>query len=744
MSQSPRSSSGFGVRNNTFAALLLTSILAHGILFARRSIEPFQASQRASDDATFFTQQRGRSSRSQKQEKLPHWRLATDCSSYSFDCHAAAQIGDKYLPYPFPLSLRENAEAFFVSNNTSTKSKQLRDEWSAERFDRIPDEWINYLERNESKTPVKDRNYLYPPEVSTKDYETCIDFAIKQNKNTWEQIDIMLSGESPRLVPEPNTNMVAFTISDYNYVHDMLHDMFQMMDNIVGFSPKHFFLVAIDELTVEMACKYGYPVVFWKEDGDLKDAVANTKLVLSYFLVKKGINFFFTEMDVWWIRSPIPNLVDFQKKHKVLDGDRKHLYFSGHQNNPTAANIGVYAVMANKYTEEYFRVCLSTLKEKPETHDQFVMQEVYRLFRENYYGKTNYTLKGRFLPEGDPPKTPKVENPFTPVYFSAHEIAADERPTVTTETLAIHTLCNKPLRAPHGKKMKAKELGVWYGFHSHSGAMSDANAAGYYDRSGKNRRYLWLDTEIRNNFFSVVHNERYHNILSFQWTMAILMAIARKTNRILVFPEVFNADMDAGTYFVWPLMDYSNVTDMVDFRETAFLNNPKAWRNGGASPDNWPFESVVNTGLFQAVDEEENHISIYTQVSSQSSILSKKLWTANLQSHELLDAWIGSLSSVPELDSAEVLLVNPEMFMKNSQLNRFRGRLKNREKMIAEKGEDYFYVPPIGRFEREALEIYNLLGWCLVRRNGRLIYGHTANKVSASNSCFGTGERSDI
>jgi hypothetical protein len=580
---------------------------------------------------------------------------------------------------------------------------------------------------------------LYPPMVPEDEYQTCLDLAVNQNKSAIEQLDVMLSGESPQIVREPVTNMVAFTISDYGYVQDMLHDVFQMMDDVAGFSRKHFFLVAIDQRSAELACKYGYSVVLWKADQDnLRDAVANTKVILSHDLVKRGIDFFFTEMDVWWIRSPKPNLVDFQNMHKVDDGNQKHIYFSGHQNNYNAPNIGVYAVKADRYSEEYFRVCLDVLKEKPETHDQWVLAEVHRLFQHTYDGGT-YKFGGSFEPDG-PPETPKIKNPFKAMYFSPHEVVADERPMPTHQTLAIHTLNGMPLQAPHGKKMIAKELGVYYGFHTEPRATANANAlaAGYYDRSGENRRYLWLDTDIRSNFYSMSLQGRYHDHHLFEWTMAILIAIARKTNRILVLPQMFDADMDAGIYFAWTMMDYSKLTEMVDFRETNYLTNPKAWRNGenSESDQHWPFESVVNTALFRAEDENDK-ISIYTQVSNRSSIVSKKAWTSSVRHPEWLDAWIGSLSTVPESESAEVLLVNPDLFMDSGIIWNFANRFMDNKKHAEKNRKDIPGFPPhIGRMDREVLEIYDLLGWCW-----DIAFRHTANKVSASDSCYGIGSQ---
>jgi len=738
-----------GSRSNIVVLLLLTTILAHGILFSSDLVKPLQGIYLAkeiynsrTEDANVYDEivshQQLRASSQEDAEQLPHWRIATDCSSYSFDCFAVARRENKYAPYPFLRSLREEIELYNYSENIPTQRQH--DEWSLETFDEIPSDWIQFLKQTDSaeiRSPIEDANYLYPPMVPQEEYQHCLDLAINQNKSTIEQLDELFS--SDQIIPEPDTNMVAFTISDYSYVQDMLHEVFQMMDDVVGFSRKNFFLVAIDKQSTELACRYGYSVVLWKADEDnLRDAVANTKVILSHDLTKRGIDFFFTEMDVWWIRSPKQNLINFQNRHNVDDGDLKHIYFSGHQNNYNAPNIGVYAVKANRYSEEYFRVCLDILKEKPETHDQWVLAEVHRLFQHTYDGLP-YELGGSFEPDG-PPETPKIENAFKAMYFSPHEVVADERPMTTHTTLAIHTLNGMPLQAPHGKKMVAKELGVYYGFHTQPLASSESKtvAAGYYDRSGEHRRYLWLDTDIRSNFYSIPQQNRYHDHHVVEWTLAILIAIARKTNRILVLPQVFDADMDAGTYFAWTMVDYSRVTDLVDFRETNFLSNPKAWRNdeNNENENNWPFETVVNTALFRAADESQT-ISIYTQVSDRSSIVSKKMFTSSVSDPEWLDAWIGSLLSVQEIESSEVLLINPDILMDSGTMWNYASRLREHMIHVTEKGENDHDIPPIGLMDREVLEIYNQIGFCW-----DTAFRHTANKVSASDSCYGVGSQS--
>jgi len=103
-------------------------------------------------------------------------------------------------------------------------------------------------------------------------------------------------------------------------------------------------------------------------------------------------------------------------------------------------------------------------------------------------------LRGKFEHKWDPPpKTnpPKMKYPPHHGLYKSYEIVAGPRPLPTTSTLAIHTLCGKPLSTPFGKKILAKELGSWYGFRSQTQANDEA--AGYYVRSGRHRRYIMLD-----------------------------------------------------------------------------------------------------------------------------------------------------------------------------------------------------------------------------------------------------------
>jgi UDP-galactopyranose mutase len=267
--------------------------------------------------------------RSEKSRLLKaDWHQAMDCSAWDNMCFATQQAKNQYKPYPFPLSRHE---------------KYLED-FNHQPMAAIPSEWKKSLALNSSldKPPPRQVEYIYPPEVAVADKEQCLKAA--RSLSWQEQVRRLLR---TRVQREPTTNMTAFTISDYNYAEDMIHDVFEMNDRIVGF-PEAFFMVAIDEKTLEMACRFGYPVVAWtsavqkdtaaaSDTDELKHAVANTKFEVSLELIKQGESFFFYEMDVWFLRSP-KDLIAYYH-----NDDKHDILLSSHMNCPMCLNIGTWS-----------------------------------------------------------------------------------------------------------------------------------------------------------------------------------------------------------------------------------------------------------------------------------------------------------------------------------------------------------------------------------------------------------------
>jgi hypothetical protein len=332
------------------------TIFAHGILLSLRVLPlSFQDSIVGMDDPTALTASNVAPQLQplqQQQQQFPHWRMTTDCSAFSLDCVVHKSLSHRYAPYTFP---------------------SIKDLFPTKELFNVPLEWSQKLKNQSLRKNQSSSLYVYPPEASSEEYSKCLEFT--KHKTTMQQLEEILG--TKRITAEERTGMIAFTVADINYAKDMIHDIFQSFETIVGFSQQSFFMAAIDTATVELACRFNYPVIMWKADREtLRDSVANAKIVLSYELVKRGKPFFFSEMDVWWLHSPIPSLEAFV--HSSTNGE---MIFSSHQNAFSKLNIGVYASKANEKTVEYFQLCIELLKEKPNTHDQYVMVRIVNTHR---------------------------------------------------------------------------------------------------------------------------------------------------------------------------------------------------------------------------------------------------------------------------------------------------------------------------------------------------------------------------
>ena len=227
-------------------------------------------------------------------DKVPDWHLAVDCSVWDSSCPSTKIMEGRYEQYPFPLSRH-------IKNLTAFDHRPISG---------VPNEWMDALNVDNSLDKPPPRTISYsdsPSKVSPSEKEKCIK---KSYELDWKvQIDHLLR----LLTKEPTTNMIAYTISDYNYAFDMMHDVFEMNSNIVGFKDA-FFMVALDKWTLEMACDFGYPVVAWPsakpdDSTELKQAVAFTKFEVSLYLIEQSVDFFFYEMDVWYVYRHISAVI---------------------------------------------------------------------------------------------------------------------------------------------------------------------------------------------------------------------------------------------------------------------------------------------------------------------------------------------------------------------------------------------------------------------------------------------------
>ncbi len=604
---------------------------------------------------------------------LPSWAVVTECSLMHTDCPNHLKFED----YPFPLE---------GSTELSTANK----------FD-----WIE-----DTAAPTKSNNdininhlvgYEFPPKADEQSKQECL--AYTRTRSIDNQLDHILSHH---LTPLKDTyNMIAFTMADEAYSKDMLHDVYEMNNDIVGFQ-NAFFIVAMDTFTSNMACEYGYPVVAMmvndddknNDADDLKAMVQSTKVYISKLLVQKGQPFLFYEMDVWFLRSPI------QLLHQHMKTEYDFLC-STHQWNPGELNIGFYASMANAGTINYFNDSLNIIKENPLAHDQKIMHAVAD---DNTATLENRTVEdhnncGWCGHESISFPGVKPTHPIRVGRLDPHVVVSSMYPVPTEGTVALHTLADMPLKGPFGKQMVAKELGVWYGFGK------TTSRAGYYHREDEYRRYLLLENSGTRGGQSFIQREGYHDPSSFHRQIAILATLAKATNRILILPQVL------GDYHAQPLWLYLDMESLekldIMYRETNFVYNKKSWW----SHTN-PFRSVTQMSTVESLDEIQLLTTTlaeegYTTAASVSDRIPRSV----LKVDDPLLAFLKVASEHPKAKMSEALFVN---------LSYFQG----------------------GNGTSDAVQkVYDSLSWCEWGIGPSSKHNAvSATRVGSTNHCYGKGE----
>lgn len=626
--------------NSFKAALVLAIVTGVHWMSAQQDLPTWMSVQSQTTVATVATTM-------SKEQALPDWRLTTECSALTQDCVFHKLNQQRYAEYPFR----------FASKYESLYNWQME----------MPEGWLQQGLIKKYAPFIRENHTVKSAGLSV---QKCVTEA--QQMSIHDQLNRLLT------TLKRENNMVSFTISDYLYAKDMMQDVFEMAHTIVGFKDA-FFMVAMDVPTIELACIHDFPFLAWpqqseqqqQQEGALKKTVASAKFVISYELAKRRQSFFFFEMDVWFVKSPIP----------ILQEHDEDIVFSGHQDNPQAANIGVYAVIANEATEEYLRICIEIMEQSPDTHDQAIMQQVYIFLDALQAGQPLEYRTGPWAFHHEPlPAIPEFKYRATHGRFLPYLIASDVRPLVVEGNLAIHTLCGAPLRNPHGKKMVAKELGAWYGSGS------------YY---GKSNRYLWLDGHAWSGLSMAISWpgfgpwELYHDYGQLQWIIAATLALARRTGRIWVMPKML---FDDGVRFTWTLLDMESVESLgIEVRETNFPVNRKAWHN--ASTPFWP---VARTAVGW-----EGKIFVQPRADSITTSGDILAWNSSAYAgsmESMFDAWFAIHTVIPELVNAQVLLAG--LPASRHEFYNLQSKMRSEDNLTIAEGE--------------IVNVWKQLRWCPV------------------------------
>ncbi|KAJ1462057.1 hypothetical protein M885DRAFT_506131 [Pelagophyceae sp. CCMP2097] len=410
---------------------------------------------------------------------------------------------------------------------------------------------------------------------------------------------------------------VAWTMADAKYGEAMLHDVVDMAAKTAGFGGR-FFVVALDRDTLRAAAAGGLRAVGAPglihapgTRGDsskerLKAIVQQSKYFVSYWLVSHDFDFFFFEMDVWFV-SPAQHIIDAMRRSGIVRASQKRadlsewphksergvvgsmqLICAASADNPTASNIGVFAAVASNATREFFAAWLQEAKTRPEAHDQLLFHNLI------YYARM--TARGHAAPS-DWNGKPRMSPPSQPVFAAfipVHVGACSILPVPTERTVFVHTLGTIPLQSQHGKQVHAKELAVWHGLGSPT--VQGKRLPTYYGAGAhEGTKYVALDGPV-----SICEQNGWHDEKQIGVKMAILILVSALTDRVLILPKVL---FDFHAYFPWTFIDLSTMVPLVKgWRETNFMSTRRAWHNATA-----PFRSVASLNL------EANAVGVYRQ-----------------------------------------------------------------------------------------------------------------------------------
>lgn len=210
-------------------------------------------------------------------------------------------------------------------------------------------------------------------------------------------------------------------------------------------------------------------------------------------------------------------------------------------------------------------------------------------------------------------------------------------------------------------------------------------------------------------------SDLFHDRGSLTWSIATLLALARRTGRIFVMPRI---QADHGVHFLWTILDFESVEEVgVDYRETTFPTNPKAWINETVF-----FQSVARTALGNW-DHDKTMFAQYPAADPNNDGVIKA-WKFNepVQSVAAVDIWWAMHTAVPEIDNAELLLVNPH-FYNASVATEMNTKKKSNQLTGAEK---------------EIAEIHSRLRWCFDL--AIVVYENIVGRTNPDYNCHGRGK----
>ncbi|KAL7570493.1 hypothetical protein ACA910_004274 [Epithemia clementina (nom. ined.)] len=375
-------------------------------------------------------------------------------------------------------------------------------------------------------------------------------------------------------------SLTVWTVSGGPEYRSFLHVLLKKWETLLGMK---IIVIALDKETASRSCELGYHAVFWDSPAASYSKVADAKFQVSAHLAAHGVNQLFVELDVFCRLSPLPLFLDkkYHQQEPVV-ASTPDLVLTGHLDVDTKINIGMYYVKASRKTAIFFQTLTELLRPsltepmyirglqgsqretKREYFDQQVFQDCLMLprppvkyFALNDTSRVNDLLRICADKEMIDDQQQNISWAIIPTTY----LSNFRPPAVYDSSYCIHPLAMQPLSTFRTKLATAKFLGF------------DPVSAADDTRP-------MLKTVSGELLFNWRTGFRVHELAEekirrqkIQYPIALLVALAWKTKRVLVLPRHVRSK-DTTEYPIFSLVSTTSIEQWVPWR---FLTPLEAW-----------------------------------------------------------------------------------------------------------------------------------------------------------------------
>lgn len=299
--------------------------------------------------------------------------------------------------------------------------------------------------------------------------------------------------------------------------------------------------------------------MYWDLPARSYSRVADAKFLAAAELANQGIDALFMELDVFCRQAPLPLFqqqadISIENKNKNKQADIVRI---GHGNMMMKINIGMYYVKAKPQTREFFDTLAWVLSHS--LKDSRVMDEkgggVKKFFDQDMFQYCIKHTKWYHASDKDKERNllAKCERQgFGAVNFTmgavSNELISSFSPPISLDsTYCVHPLSDTPFSSLSHKLATGKILGY------------DPEKRSPDDRILKvSSGDLHPNEQFAATFEANQFQDKDWAMKGVQYSVALLVHLAKETNRTLVLPRHLR-ERNGGTFPVYSLVDVSSI-----------------------------------------------------------------------------------------------------------------------------------------------------------------------------------------